>query len=341
MREMIVSMTARGLERKRRMVKRIAVLTSGGDAPGMNAAIRAVTRTAIERDVQVFGVRRGYKGLIAGEMTPLTARDVGGIIEMGGTFLESARSSEFKTPEGRALAISQLDRHGIGGLIVIGGDGSQRGALSLSREGVPVNGVASTIDNDLYGSELTLGVDTALNVALEAIDRLRTTASAHHRLFIVEVMGRNCGYLALTAGLAGGAEVIVTPELDMTPHQIIERLHEANRRGKRHAMIVVAEGAAMCGKPLHEYLLREHEDCFEPRLTVLGHVQRGGRPGAFDRLLGTRLAARATDLLLRGEHGNLVGLNCGMASPIPLTEIVGKQKPLPPELLSLARTMQL
>ncbi len=323
------------------MMKRIAVLTSGGDAPGMNAAIRAVTRTAVEREAQVFGVRRGYKGLIAGDFIPLTARDVGGIIELGGTFLESARAPEFKTPDGRAIAISELNRHAIDGLIIIGGDGSQHGALALSQEGVPVNGVASTIDNDLYGSDLTLGVDTALNVAVEAIDRLRTTASAYHRLFIVEVMGRNCGYLALAAGLAGGAEVIVTPEIDMTPHEIVERIHEANRRGKRHAIIVVAEGATTCGKPLHEFLLREHENTFEPRLTVLGHVQRGGRPGVFDRLLGTRLAARATELLLHGEHGCLVGLNNGAATPIPLAEVVGQPKPLPPDLLALARTMQL
>ena len=322
-------------------MKRIAILTSGGDAPGMNAAIRAATRTAIERGVEVVGIRRGYAGLIAGDFIPLTARDVGGIIELGGTFLESARSNEFKTPEGRVLGISALNQHGIDGLIVIGGDGSQRGALSLAREGVPVNGVASTIDNDLYGSEITLGVDTALNVALEAIDRLRTTASAHHRLFIVEVMGRNCGYLALTAGLAGGAEVIVAPEFDHTPEEIVERIHEASRRKKRHAIIVVAEGARMCGKPLHEYLVREHENSFDSRLTVLGHVQRGGRPGAFDRLLGTRLAARATELLLQGESNCLIGLNCNRAVPTSLAEIVGKSKPLPPELLALARTMQL
>lgn len=322
-------------------MQRVAVLTSGGDAPGMNAAIRAATRTAIESDVEVIGVRRGYAGLIEGDFIHLTARKVSGIIELGGTFLESARSPEFKTVEGRTRAIQALGRAGIEGLIVIGGDGSQTGALCLSREGVCVNGVASTIDNDLYGSEITIGVDTAVNIALEAIDRLRTTASSHRRLCIVEVMGRRCGYLALAAGLAGGAEVIVAPECELEPHAILELLHEAHRRGKRHAIVVVAEGARTNGQVLHHYALTDQAAYFDPRLTVLGHIQRGGHPGAFDRLLATRLAARAMDLLLKGEHGNLIGLIDGRATPTPLTEIVGKKKPLPPEFLELAHTMQL
>ncbi len=322
-------------------MRRIAVLTSGGDAPGMNAAIRAATRVATERGVEVLAVRRGYAGLIAGEITPLTARDVSGIIELGGTMLESARCEEFKTAQGRAKARAVLDKWKIEGAIIIGGDGSQAGAFSLAREGFPVNGVASTIDNDLYGSEMTIGVDTALNVALEAIDRLRMTASSHRRLFIVEVMGRHCGYLALTSGLAGGAEVIVTPECELTPHEVIERLHEAHRRGKRHAIVVVAEGAHTNGQTLYRYLLDQHEADFEPRLTILGHVQRGGHPGAFDRLLATRLAASAAGRLLNGQHGYLIGLLDGVATPTPLEEVVGKTKPLPPELIALAETMQL
>lgn len=322
-------------------MKRIAVLTSGGDAPGMNAAIRAATRTAIEHDVEVFGVRRGYVGLIEGDFAPLTARAVSGIIELGGTVLETVRCPEFKTIEGRTQAIASLERKGIEGVIVIGGDGSQAGAYALAQMGVPLNGVASTIDNDLYGSEMTIGVDTALNIALEAIDRLRTTASSHRRLFIVEVMGRHCGYLALTAGLAGGAEVIITPECDLPPETVKERLHAAHRRGKRHAIVVVCEGAKTNGQTLYHYLLEDHEAYFEPRLTILGHVQRGGHPGAFDRLLATRLAARATDLLLKGKTGQLVGLLDAVATPTPLSEIVGKIKPLPAELLELAQTMQL
>ena len=322
-------------------MKRIAVLTSGGDAPGMNAAIRAATRTAVERGVEVVGVRQGYAGLIQGDFRRLTARDVAGIIELGGTMLESKRCQEFKTPEGRAQAVTCLHEAEIDGVIVIGGDGSQAGALALSELGVAVNGVASTIDNDLYGSDMTIGVDTALNIALEAIDRLRTTASSHRRMFIVEVMGRDCGYLALAAGLAGGAEVIVAPERDMSPATVLELLHTAHRRGKRHAIVVVAEGAQTNGQGLYRYLVESQEPYFEPRLTVLGHVQRGGHPSAFDRLLATRLAARAADLLLNGETGNLIGLRDGAATPTPLSEIVGKVKPLPVELLTLAETMQL
>lgn len=322
-------------------MKRIAVLTSGGDAPGMNAAIRAATRTAVERGVEVVGVRRGYEGLIRGEFRQLTARDVAGIIELGGTMLESMRCPDFKTAAGICRAVAALDDAGIEGVIVIGGDGSQAGALALARAGVAVNGVASTIDNDLYGTEMSIGVDTALNVALEAIDRLRTTAVSHRRLFIVEVMGRHCGYLALTAGLAGGAEVIVTPERDIPPSEVLELLHEAHRRGKRHAVVVVAEGSQANGSCLLQYLKEAQEPYFEPRLTVLGHVQRGGHPGAFDRILATRLAARAAELLLDGETGNLIGLLNGAATPSCLSDIVGRVKPLPTELLALARTMQL
>jgi 6-phosphofructokinase 1 len=280
-------------------------------------------------------------GLIEGDLSPLMVRDVSGIIELGGTILETMRCPEFKTEAGCSNAIATLQRFGIDGLIIIGGDGSQAGALALTKRGVPVNGVASTIDNDLYGSEQTIGVDTALNIALESIDRLRTTASSHRRLFIVEVMGHHCGYLALTAGLAGGAEVIVTPERDLAPGTVIEMLHEAHRRGKRHAIVVVSEGAKANGQALYRYLLEDKEAYFEPRLTILGHVQRGGNPGAFDRLLATGLAARAVDLLLKGQTGNLVGLLQGITTATPLQDVVGKIKPLPPELLELAATMQL
>ncbi len=322
-------------------MQRIAVLTSGGDAPGMNAAIRAATRTAIERGAQVMGVRRGYAGLIEGDFMPLTARDVAGIIELGGTILESDRCLEFKTSAGRAKAAAVLKHADIQGLIVIGGDGSQTGALEFSKEGFAVNGVASTIDNDLHCSDITIGVDTALNVALEAIDRLRTTASSHRRLFVVEVMGRHCGYLALAAGLAGGAEVIVAPERDMLPEQVVQLLHTARQRGKRHAVVVVAEGAQTNGQVLFQYLKDKHFADYDPRLTILGHAQRGGRPGAFDRLLATRLAARATQMLLGGENGYLIGFLNGAATPTPLVDVIGTPKPLPPEFLMLANTMQL
>src|SRR5579859_1386432 len=223
--------------------KSIAVLTSGGDAPGMNAAIRAVTRSALFRGWQVYGVRHGYTGLIEGIFEQFTARSVGGIIQQGGTLLGSARCEEFMTEDGRLRALRELAQHGVDGLVVIGGNGSQSGAYCLSQMGFPVVGVASTIDNDLVGSDITIGVDTALNVALEAIDRLKITASSHQRAFLVEVMGRNCGYLALMAGIAGGAESVVIPENELTPEQVADSVRVAYERGKKHAIVVVAEGA--------------------------------------------------------------------------------------------------
>ena len=271
-------------------MRRIAVLTSGGDASGMNAAIRAVVRTGLSLGCEVFGVRNGFAGLIAGNFEPLGARDVGGIIQRGGTILGTARCEEFKAEEGRLKALRALREREIDGLIVIGGNGSQTGALLLSRAGFPVVGVASTIDNDLYGSEITIGVDTALNVALEAIDRLKITASSHQRAFLVEVMGRDCGYLALMAGIAGGAEAVVIPEVETDPERLADEIRAAYERGKAHAIIVVAEGARFNAERLSHYF-REHQKRlgFELRVTTLGHVQRGGAPGAFDRLLATRL----------------------------------------------------
>src|SRR6266511_3421702 len=234
-------------------MKRIAVLTSGGDAAGMNAAIRAVVRTGLDREWEVFGVRHGFAGLAAGDFAPLGARDVGGIIQHGGTALGSARFPEFKTEEAMKKALDQLQRRNVSALVVIGGDGSQKGSHALSQMGFPVVGVASTIDNDLYGSEITIGVDTALNIALEAIDRLKVTASSHRRAFLVETMGRDCGYLALMAGIAGGAEAIVIPEVETKPEVVIEILHKAYERGKKHGMVVVAEGAEYNAEKLARY----------------------------------------------------------------------------------------
>src|SRR5688572_31458623 len=224
-----------------RGLKKIAVLTSGGDAPGMNAAIRAVTRGALARGWEVFGVRNGYAGLLGDAIEPLAARDVGGIVQTGGTVLGSARCPEFVEPAGRAKALSHLRARGVDALVVIGGNGSQSGSASLMREGFAVVGVPSTIDNDLYGNDVSIGCDTAINITLEAIDRLRTTASSHHRAFAVETMGRNCGYIALMAGIAGGAEVIALPEGELTPAKVAERLRAAYQRGKTHAPVVSAE----------------------------------------------------------------------------------------------------
>ena len=320
------------------MFKRIGVLTSGGDAPGMNAAIRAVVRAGLAQGWEVWGIRRGYAGLLAGEARPLGARDVGGIIQLGGTILGSARCPEFKTPEGVKRAAEVLDRLGIEALVVIGGNGSQKGAFALSQEGVPVVGVASTIDNDLWGSDITIGVDTALNVALEAIDRLKTTASSHNRAFLVEVMGRDCGYLALMAGIAGGAEAVVIPEVPISPESVAEAIRDAYSRGKPHAIVVVAEGAEYNARRLAEYFEREHLG-YELRVTVLGHVQRGGAPGAFDRLLGTKLGAGAVEALARGEHGVLVGQIKGEVVTTPLSEVAERKKPIDPKLFELAKVL--
>jgi len=320
--------------------RKIAVLTSGGDAPGMNAAIRAVVRTGIAKGWEVFGVRNGYAGLVEGHIEPLGARDVGNILQRGGTILGSARLPGFKDEPVRARGIANLSERGIDGLVVVGGNGSQTGALALSQAGLPVIGVASTIDNDLAGSEMTIGVDTALNIALEAIDRLRVTASSHKRAFLVEVMGRNCGYLALMAGIAGGADSVVIPEADVEPEVIAEILQAAWTRGKLHGLVVVAEGAKHNAVRLAQHFEREKGRLgFDLRVTTLGHVQRGGAPGAFDRLLATRLAAAAVDCLERGEQGKLVGLMRGEVRMTPLEEIVGQTKAIDLNLLKLQKVL--
>lgn len=320
--------------------KKIGVLTSGGDAPGMNAAIRAVVRMGLDRGWEVEGIRQGYAGLISGDFEPMGARSVGGIIHRGGTVLGSSRSAEFKTLEGQETAMRLLRQNGIQALVVIGGNGSQTGAYELSKLGLPVAGIASTIDNDLYGSDVCLGVDTALNVALEAIDRLKVTASSHHRAFVVEVMGRNCGYLALMAGIAGGAEVILIPEVETDPEAIAEELRSAYERGKPHAMIVVAEGAKYNAAQLEHYF-KEHQERlgFDLRITILGHVQRGGTPGAQDRSLGCQMGVAAVEHLADGEQGFLIGLRHGVICATPLAEVVATKKPLDTGLLTLARVL--
>jgi 6-phosphofructokinase 1 len=323
-----------------REMKKVGVLTSGGDAPGMNAAIRAVVRAGIDKGWSMFGVRGGYTGLNARDFVPLGLRDVGGIIQQGGTILGSSRCEEFKTEAGRAKALVALERQGIDALIIIGGDGSQTGAFHLSETGYPVVGIASTIDNDLCGSEISIGVDTALNVALEAIDRLKVTAASHRRAFLVEVMGRNCGYLALVAGITGGAEVIVIPEVEVSPDQIACEFRQGYERGKRHAIAVVAEGAHYDGQRLLDYF-REHEERlgFELRLTKLGHVQRGGAPGAFDRLLATRFGVAAVQELSAGRHGVMVGLIKDEVCTTPFSEVITNKKQLDFHLLDTARML--
>ena len=321
-------------------MKRIAVLTSGGDAPGMNAAIRAVVRTGLHRAWEVLGVQQGYEGLIDGDFRALKARDVSGILQMGGTILGTARCPEFLTEEGRLKALRALSQNDIEALVIIGGNGSQAGAYALWKMGFPVVGVASTIDNDLYGPDITIGVDTALNISLEAIDRLKVTASSHQRAFLLEVMGRKCGYLALMAGIAGGAEAVCIPEIETDPEALATELRESYRRGKSHAIIVVAEGAKYNAEALLQYFARNRERLgFELRATILGHVQRGGAPGSFDRILATRLGAAATEQLALGKEGLLVGLVGSEVVGIPLAEVVGKQKPLDMRLWDLANVL--
>jgi 6-phosphofructokinase 1 len=319
-------------------MKRIGVLTSGGDAPGMNAAIRAVVRTALDRGWETFGVRDGFAGLMTGSFVQLGARDVGGIIQSAGTLLRSARAPEFVTADGQEQALDCLDRKGVDALVVIGGNGSQAGAHALFTRGFPVVGVASTIDNDLHGADITIGVDTALNVALEAIDRLRVTATSHHRAFLVEVMGRECGYLALMAGIAGGAEVVVIPEIETQATDVAAEIRDMYDRGKSHAIVVAAEGIR-CGAAVLAQQLAAAGIGFALRTTTLGHVQRGGTPGAFDRLLGTRLGAAAVQHIAAATTGILLGLQGRLIVPTPLDEVVATPRKLDPALLDLARVL--
>jgi 6-phosphofructokinase 1 len=321
-------------------MKQIAVLTSGGDAPGMNAAIRSVTRSALDAGMTVHGVLQGWQGLVDGQFRQLSARDVGGIIQIGGTFLGSARCAEFREPAGRSKALRHLAQRDIEGLVVIGGNGSQTGSHALNQHGFPVVGVASTIDNDLLGTDISIGCDTAINVTLTAIDHLRTTGSSHNRAFLVETMGRHCGYLAMMAGLAGGAEVISVPEAEVTAVEIAERLRAAYERGKTHAIVVIAEGVREnAAKILAYFDAAQHGSGFELRATTLGHVVRGAPPTAFDRILATRLGAGAVAALHDGQSGVLIGWRNNEVRRTPLADIAGQAKSMDTALLELARIL--
>lgn len=321
-------------------MRRLAVLTSGGDAPGMNAATRAVVRGAIARGVAALGVRDGYTGLIAADFLPLGARDVGGIIHRAGTVLGTTRCEQLRTPDGRGKARAALAAHGVDALVVIGGNGSQTGAQELAQLGVPVVGIASSIDNDLAGIDLSIGATTAIDVALENIDRLRVTAAAMHRAFLVEVMGRHSGHLALAAGIAGGAEVIVVPEDPVDAETVAAELRAAYARGKRHAIAVVAEGAKYNADALAAYFAEHRSRLgFDLRITRLGHIQRGGTPGSFDRMLGTELGMAAVEAAIGGRYGQLVGWRDGKPALVPLAEVAGKARPADAALVRLARTL--
>ena len=306
-------------------MKRIAVMTSGGDAPGMNAAIRAVVRTALHYKIDVYGIRQAYAGLLNGDMHLMTSRDVSGILQKGGTILQTARNEEFKTAQGQRKALRRLNENGIEGIIVIGGDGSLRGAMALERIGIPVVGIPASIDNDIYGTSMSIGVDTALNTILDALDRLRDTATSHNRAFLIEVMGRNCGYLALMSGILGGAEVVITPEKAPPIEDVAMQMGDAYIRGKSHAIAVIAEGAPYKINELLDYLNNKNLG-FEIRLTILGHTQRGGNPTAFDRLLATRMGVNAVERLCANEHNIMVGLNGREIVPVPLEDATTKDR---------------
>jgi 6-phosphofructokinase 1 len=306
-------------------MKRIAVMTSGGDAPGMNAAIRAVVRNALDKGLEVFGIRQAYSGLLSGDFEKLTNREVSGILQRGGTILQTARNDEFRTPQGQRRGLRRLHEHGIEGLVCIGGDGSLRGAQALYELGFPVVGIPGSIDNDIWGTNMSIGVDTALNTILDAIDRLRDTASSHERAFLIEVMGRNSGYLALMGSILGGAEITIIPEKAMELEEIAARLEDAYLRGKNHAIGVIAEGSKYKIQEIAQFL-ETHNVGFEVRVTILGHVQRGGSPTAFDRLLATRMGVKAIDFLLEGKSGVMVGLDGREMIPVPLADVTTKHK---------------
>jgi len=321
-----------------RRIENIAVLTSGGDAPGMNAAIRAVVRACSYYEVNCFGVYKGYEGLIDNEIEQLNARSVRNIINKGGTFLKSARSKEFRTEEGRKKAYDNLLKNKIDALIVIGGDGSFTGALKLSEEfGFPVIGIPGTIDNDINGTDYTIGYDTALNTVVEAIDKIRDTASSHNRLFLIEVMGRDAGDIALNAGIGAGAEEILIPEENMGIDRLIDSLRRSKQTGKTSSIIVVAEGDKS-GKNIFELgaYVEKHLEGYEVRVSVLGHIQRGGSPSCYDRVLASKLGVGAVEALMEGKSKIMVGIVHKKITIVPLTESLAKRKQEHDQLIKVA-----
>lgn len=319
-------------------MKKIGVLTSGGDAPGMNAAIRAVVRKAIYHDMEVYAVKNGFQGLIDGNIEEMNIGSVGDIIQRGGTLLRSARCDEFKTDAGQNKGIDQLKKFGIEGLIVIGGDGSFRGAQKLTEKGYPCIGVPGTIDNDIAGTDFTIGFDTALNTIIEAIDKIRDTATSHERTYVIEVMGRDAGDLALWAGLADGAESILVPEKADDFKEVIERLKRGHERGKKHSIIIMAEGVGS-GLTYGERI--QEATNLETRVTVLGHIQRGGSPTASDRVLASRLGAKAIDLLLNGKAGRMVGIQNNKLIDHDILEVLSEQHQINTDMYRLSKELSI
>jgi 6-phosphofructokinase 1 len=330
------------MERKIKKLNRIGVFTSGGDSPGMNAAIRAVVRTGLNYGVEVYGIMRGYDGMIKGDFKLLKSSDVSGIIQRGGTILQSARSEDFRTYEGRQKAYNNLVANSIEGIVAIGGDGTFTGANAFNKEfGIPVIGVPGTIDNDLYGSDATIGYDTAMNTVIDAVDKLKDTAGSHNRLFFVEVMGRDAGFIALNTGIATGAESILIPETVTYLDDLIITLKDIKRKGKTSAIIIVAEGDDLGGAYEVAAKVKELDSSYSTRVTILGHVQRGGSPSVADRVLASRLGFEAVEALNLGYNKVMVGMVHNKVKYTPLDHAIKHHNEIDKELLRVARILSI
>ena len=323
-------------------VKCVGILTSGGDAPGMNAAIRAVTRSAIYNGLEVKGIFRGYRGLVTGEIIPFKTQNVSNIIQQGGTILKTARCGEFRTPEGRKQAYDNMVAAGIDSLVVIGGDGSLTGARIFAEEyNVPIIGLPGTIDNDLYGTDVTIGYDTALNTILDAVDKIRDTASSHERLFFIEVMGRDAGFLALNGAIAAGAEAAIIPEIATEVDQLAELIENGFRKSKNSSIVLVAESEITGGAMGLAERMRNEYPQYDVRVTILGHIQRGGSPTASDRILASRLGNAAIEALLEGQRNIMLGVQNDEIVNIPFAKAIKKDKPINRDLLDTLRVLSI
>ena len=317
-------------------INSIGILTSGGDAPGMNAAIRAVTRAAICNGLKVFGIYRGYKGLVSDEIVEFKSQNVSNIIQMGGTILKTARCKEFKTPEGRAQAYENMKKHGIDALVVIGGDGSLTGARILAQEfDIPCIGLPGTIDNDLYGTDTTIGYDTALNTILDAVDKIRDTATSHERLFFVEVMGRDAGFLALNGAIAAGAEAAIIPEFSTEVDQLEQFINHGFKKSKSSSIVLVAESELTGGAMHYAERVKNEYPQYDVRVTILGHLQRGGRPTAHDRIIASRMGVASIQALMEGQRNVMIGIENDKIVYVPFAKAIKNDKPIDRELVNV------
>ena len=323
-------------------IKCIGILTSGGDAPGMNAAIRAVTRSAIYNGLKVKGIYRGYKGLITGEIKEFKTENVSNIIQLGGTILKTARCQEFRTPEGRQIAYETMQREGIDALIIIGGDGSLTGARLLAQEfDVPCIGLPGTIDNDLFGTDMTIGYDTALNTILDAVDKIRDTATSHERLFFVEVMGRDAGFLALNGAIAAGAEAAIIPEFNTEVDQLEEFINNGFRKSKNSSIVLVAESEITGGAMHYAERVKNEYPQYDVRVTILGHLQRGGRPTAHDRIIASRMGVASIQALMEGQRNVMIGIENDQIVYVPFAKAIKNDKPIDRELVNVLHELSI